>query len=195
MSSVLVTGGSGFVGSHTILQLLAAGHRVRTTVRNSNREADVRAMLKVGGAEPGDRLSFIAADLKNDASWPQAVAGCDYVLHVASPFPLENPQHEDELIVPAREGTLRVLRASRDAGVKRVVMTSSFAAIGYGHANNTVPFNEADWTNLNGDDVAALHQIQGAGRARCLGFHRARRRRSRTLRRQSGRHLRSGIGR
>jgi nucleoside-diphosphate-sugar epimerase len=143
MSSVLVTGGSGFVGSHTILQLLAAGHRVRTTVRNSNREADVRAMLEVGGAEPGDRLSFVTADLESDASWPQAVAGCDYVLHVASPFPLENPQHEDELIVPAREGTLRVLRASRDAGVKRVVVTSSFAAVGYGHANNTVPFNES----------------------------------------------------
>jgi nucleoside-diphosphate-sugar epimerase len=153
MSSVLVTGGSGFVGSHTILQLLAAGHRVRTTVRNSNREADVRAMLEVGGAEPGDRLSFVTADLESDASWPQAVAGCDYVLHVASPFPLENPQHEDELIVPAREGTLRVLRASRDAGVKRVVVTSSFAAVGYGHANNTVPFNEADWTNVNGEDV------------------------------------------
>jgi nucleoside-diphosphate-sugar epimerase len=118
MSSVLVTGGSGFVGSHTILQLLAAGHRVRTTVRNLNREADVLAMLKVGGAEPDDRLSFAAADLESDAGWPQAVAGCDYVLHVASPFPPENPRHEDELIVPAREGTLRVLRASRDAGVR-----------------------------------------------------------------------------
>lgn len=153
MSSVLVTGGSGFVGSHTILQLLAAGHHVRTTLRNLNREADVRAMLKVGGAEPGDRLSCVAADLENDAGWPQAAAGCDYVLHVASPFPLENPQHEDELIVPAREGTLRVLRAARDAGVRRVVVTSSFAAIGYGHANNTVPFNEADWTDVRGDDV------------------------------------------
>jgi nucleoside-diphosphate-sugar epimerase len=153
MSRVLVTGGSGFVGSHTILQLLAAGHQVRTTVRDLKREVDVRAMLEVGGAEPGDRLSFVAADLESDAGWPQAVAGCDFVLHVASPFPLENPQHEDELIVPAREGALRVLRASRDAGVKRVVMTSSFAAIGYGHANNTVPFNEADWTDISGSDV------------------------------------------
>jgi nucleoside-diphosphate-sugar epimerase len=153
MSSVLVTGGSGFVGSHTILQLLAAGHQVRATVRDLSREASVRAMLKVGGAEPGDRLSFVAADLESDAGWPQAVAGCDYVLHVASPFPLENPRHDDELIVPAREGALRVLRAARDAGVKRVVMTSSFAAIGYGHANNTVPFNEADWTDISGNDV------------------------------------------
>src|SRR5271170_1832164 len=121
MSTILVTGGSGFVGSHSILQLLAAGHQVRTTVRSLKREADVRAMLKEGGAEPGDRLSFLAADLESDAGWPEAAAGCGYVLHVASPFPSTIPKHEDELIVPAREGALRVLRASRDAGVKRVV--------------------------------------------------------------------------
>jgi nucleoside-diphosphate-sugar epimerase len=151
MSTVLVTGGSGFIGSHCILQLLAAGHRVRTTVRNLNREGDVRAMLKEGGAEPGDRVSFIAADLESDAGWPQAVAGCEYVLHVASPIPPNLPKHEDDLIVPAREGSLRVLRASRDAGVKRVVLTSSFAAIGYGHPPQTTPFNEANWTDLGGD--------------------------------------------
>src|SRR5208283_152424 len=147
MSTVLVTGGSGFIGSHSILQLLAAGHQVRTTVRSLKREGDVRAMLKEGGAEPGDRLSFVAADLENDAGWPEAVAGCEYVLHVASPFPSVVPKHEDELIIPAREGALRVLRASRNAGVKRVVLTSSFAAIGYGHAPRTTPFTEADWTN------------------------------------------------
>ena len=124
MGTVLVTGGSGFVGSHSILQLLAAGHQVRATVRNLAREADIRAMLKQAGAEPGDRLSFVAADLESDAGWPQAVAGCDYVLHVASPFPSGAPKHEDELIIPAREGTLRVLRAARVAGVKRVVLTS-----------------------------------------------------------------------
>jgi nucleoside-diphosphate-sugar epimerase len=151
MSTVLVTGGSGFIGSHCILQLLAAGHRVRTTVRNLNREGDVRAMLKEGGAEPGDRVSFIAADLESDAGWPQAVAGCEYVLHVASPIPPNLPKHEDDLIVPAREGSLRVLRASRDAGVKRVVLTSSFAAIGYGHPPQTTPFNETNWTDLGGD--------------------------------------------
>jgi nucleoside-diphosphate-sugar epimerase len=153
MSIVLVTGGSGFVGSHSILQLLAAGHQVRTTVRNLKRESDVRAMLKEGGAEPGDQLSCIAADLENDAGWPEAVAGCEYVLHVASPFPQTLPKHEDELIVPAREGALRVLRASRDSGVKRVVLTSSFAAIGYGHKPREAPFNETNWTDPNGDDV------------------------------------------
>jgi nucleoside-diphosphate-sugar epimerase len=112
-----------------------------------NREPDVRAMLKQGGSDPGDRLSFIAADLEQDAGWPAAVAGCDYVLHVASPFPASVPSHENELIVPAREGALRVLRASRDAGVKRVVLTSSFAAVGYGHPPQEKPFDETYWTN------------------------------------------------
>src|SRR5215472_17191004 len=121
MSKVLVTGGSGFIGSHCILQLLAAGHEVRTTVRSSRREADVRAMLAVGGAgDPGERLSFALADLERDEGWAEAVAGCEYVLHVASPFPAGVPKDENELIVPAREGALRVLRAARDAGVKRV---------------------------------------------------------------------------
>jgi nucleoside-diphosphate-sugar epimerase len=155
MSTILVTGGSGFIGSHSILQLLAAGHNVRTTVRNLKREADVRAMLKEGSANPGNRLSFFAADLENDAGWSQAVAGCEYVLHVASPFPPNVPRHEDELIVPAREGALRVLRTARDAGAKRVVLTSSFAAIGYGHAPQNAPFNETNWTDPNDPGVAA----------------------------------------
>jgi len=153
MSIVLVTGGSGFIGSHCILQLLAAGHQVRTTVRSLKREGDVRALLKEGGAEPGGRLSFFAADLEKDAGWPEAVAGCEYVLHVASPLPPGLPKNEDELIVPAREGTLRVLRAARDAGVKRVVQTSSFAAIGYGHSEQKTPFSEATWTDPNASDV------------------------------------------
>lgn len=154
MSKVLVTGGSGFIGSHAIVQLLAAGHQVRTTVRNLKREDDVRAMLRNGGAEPGSRLSFVAADLTDDAGWADAVAGCEYVLHVASPLPPAVPKHEDELIVPARDGALRVLRAARDAGVKRVVLTSSFAAIGYGYKPRSAPFDETSWTHLDGDDVA-----------------------------------------
>jgi len=153
MSTILVTGGSGFIGSHCILQLLTTGHQVRTTLRSLKRENDVRSMLKVGGAGAADRLSFIAADLQQDAGWPEAVAGCDYVLHVASPFPASVPKNEDELIVPARQGTLRVLRAARDAGVKRVVLTSSFAAIGYGQKEQQAPFNETNWTNPNGQDV------------------------------------------
>jgi nucleoside-diphosphate-sugar epimerase len=152
---VLVTGGSGFIGTHCISQLLNAGYRVRTTVRSLKREGDVRAMLKLGGVEAGERLTFAETDLLSDAGWPAAVAGCVYVLHVASPLPPGVPKNEDELIVPAREGTLRVLRAARDAGVRRVVLTSSFAAIGYGHPVQKEPFTEKDWTNPNGDDLSA----------------------------------------
>jgi nucleoside-diphosphate-sugar epimerase len=153
MNTVLVTGGSGFIGSYCILQLLAAGHRVRTTVRSLKREEDVRALLKEGEAGLGDRLSVLAADLEKDAGWPEAVAGCEYVLHVASPFPATLPQHEDELIVPAREGTLRVLRAARGAGVRRVVLTSSFAAIGYGQQPRDTPYDETCWTDPHGQDL------------------------------------------
>ncbi|HEY2556825.1 MAG TPA: aldehyde reductase [Diaminobutyricibacter sp.] len=163
---VLVTGGSGFVGAHCILKLLEAGYRVRTTVRSLDREADVRAMLKVGGAEPGEALSFAAVDLLSDDGWPEAVAGCDYVLHVASPFPVMMPRDEDELIRPAREGALRALRAARDGGVKRVVMTSSFAAIGYGpaHADGS-PFSEEDWTDPTADVSAYVKSKTLAERA------------------------------
>jgi nucleoside-diphosphate-sugar epimerase len=153
MSTVLVTGGSGFIGSHCILQLLAAGHSVRTTLRNLKREGDVRDMLRQGGAEPGERVSFFAADLESEAGWPQAAAGCEFVLHIASPFPQSVPKDANELIVPAREGALRVLRAARDAGVKRVVLTSSFAAIGYGQKPRSTPFDETNWTDSNAADV------------------------------------------
>jgi dihydroflavonol-4-reductase len=165
MSTILVTGGSGFIGSHSILQLLAADHQVRTTVRSLTREGDARAMLREGGAAPGNRLSFIAANLETDAGWREAVAGSEYVLHVASPLPPNVPKHEDELIVPAREGALRVLRASRDAGVKRVVLTSSFAAIGYGHKAQNTPFNESNWTDPAGDVSAYVKSKTLAERA------------------------------
>ena len=151
---VLVTGGSGFVAVHCIVQLLQAGYRVRTTVRSPGREAEVRAMVAAGGAD-ASAFGFAAADLMRDAGWAEAVAGCDFVLHVASPFPLNVPRDEDELIVPAREGALRVLRAARDAGVKRVVLTSSFAAVGYGTAYTGRPYTEKDWTDPAGEGVSA----------------------------------------
>ncbi|MFN5126798.1 MAG: SDR family oxidoreductase, partial [Bradyrhizobium sp.] len=155
MSTVLVTGGSGFIGVHTILQLLAGGHAVRTTVRNPDRSKDVIAMLREGGADTADQVGFATADLLRDDRWHEAAKGCDYVLHVASPLGAHAPEDENELIVPAREGTLRVLRAARDAGVKRVVVTSSFAAIGYGHPPQAAPFDETVWSNLDGPDVQA----------------------------------------
>lgn len=155
MSTVLVTGGSGFIGGHIILQLLAAGHTVRTTVRDLKREPEMRTLLQQGEAELGDRLRFFAADLMRDDGWREAVTGCEFVQHVASPFPAAAPKHEDDLIMPAREGALRVLRAARDAGVKRVVLTSSFAAIGYGHPDQKQPFDETSWTNVNSEGLTA----------------------------------------
>lgn len=151
---VLVTGGSGFIGVRCILQLLNEGYRVRTTVRSLGRESDVRAMLRTGGVDAGDRLSFVAADLLRDQGWAEAVAGCTYVLHVASPFPGGVPKDENELIMPARDGSLRVLKAARDADVRRVVLTSSFAAIGYGQNGRTAPYDEHDWTDPNAEGLA-----------------------------------------
>ena len=148
--TVLVTGGSGFVGAYCVLHLLDAGYRVRTTVRSLAREPEVRRMLATAGSEPGESLSFVAADLTSDNGWREAVAGCDYVLHIASPFPGRQPKDDNDLIVPAREGALRVLRGARDAGVKRLVLTSSFAAIGYGKPPNDSPYTEADWTDPTG---------------------------------------------
>ena len=152
---VLDTGGSGFVAIHCIDQLLRAGYNVRTTVRSLKREPEVREMLKTAGTPRQEAVTFGEADLMKDNGWAEAVAGCRFVLHVASPFPASVPKHEDELILPAREGALRVLRAARDAGVQRVVQTSSFAAVGYGHKPQTAPFDETSWTNVDSPGVTA----------------------------------------
>jgi dihydroflavonol-4-reductase len=165
MDTVLVTGGSGFVGSHVILQLLRAGYDVRTTVRSSNREAGARAMFKSAGVEVNGRLAFFTADLEHDQGWAEAVAGSDFVIHVASPIPAAAPRTEDELIRPARDGALRVLSIARDAGVKRVVMTSSCGAIYYGHPPQAEPFDETSWTNVGGDMSAYVRSKAIAERA------------------------------
>jgi dihydroflavonol-4-reductase len=147
---VLVTGGTGFIAQHCMLALLSRGYRVRTTVRSQAREAEVRANLHVGGAEPGERLSFVTADLGADRGWADAAAGCTYVLHGASPTPSGAQVRDDDWIRPAVEGNLRVLRAARDAGVERVVLTSAFGAIGVGHRPRSRPFDETDWSDLTG---------------------------------------------
>ncbi|WP_236795528.1 aldehyde reductase [Amycolatopsis sp. GM8] len=152
---VLVTGGSGFIAGHCILQLLEQGYLVRATVRSLHREAAVRSVLTEAGMVNGDALSFVAADLTDDAGWADAVADVDFVLHVASPVQPGHVDDPDELIVPAREGTLRVLRAARDAGVTRVVLTSAFHAVGWGHPHDDHVFTEADWTVIDGPGVDA----------------------------------------
>ncbi|WP_371348086.1 NAD-dependent epimerase/dehydratase family protein [Ancylobacter sp. IITR112] len=156
MARVLVTGGSGFIAAHVILALLRAGHEVRATLRDTRREASARAQLEVGGAPVEAPLSFHAADLLEDAGWDAAMAGCDYALHVASPVPGAAAAGDPAaLIRVAREGTLRVLKAARAAGVRRVVVTSSFAAVGYGTPLRAAPYDERDWTEPDAVDVDA----------------------------------------
>jgi nucleoside-diphosphate-sugar epimerase len=153
--TVLVTGGTGFVGVHCVLQLLQKGYRVRTTLRSLNRKEEVLDMLKVGGIQLFDNFAFIEADLTKDDNWHQAVKGCAYVLHVASPIFLKIPKDDHEIIGPAVEGTLRVLKAAQNAGVKRVVLTSSFGAVGYSHKDPGVLITEADWTDPQDKHLSA----------------------------------------
>jgi dihydroflavonol-4-reductase len=146
--TVLVTGGTGFLGGWCVAELVRRGYEVRTTVRNLERADQLRASFAAVGVEADEQLSIVAADLNADEGWEEAAAGCDYVLHVASPFPPAQPKDPDELIVPARDGALRVLRASLDAGVQRVVMTSSVAAVRHGREPSAdTPYSEADWTD------------------------------------------------
>jgi len=149
MAEVLVTGGSGYIGSYCSLALLHAGFSVRTTVRDPAREPQVRAQLLTGGVDPAENLRVVRADLQSDDGWREAVAGCEAVLHVASPTLTQVPKNDDEMIRPAVDGTVRVLRAARDAGVRRVVMTSAIGAIAYGHPPRDTPFTEQDWTNVD----------------------------------------------
>ena len=143
---VLVTGGSGYVAGYCIAQLLNDGWCVRTTVRSLAKTKAVRASID-NIAPKASEIEFVEADLNSDAGWGRAAMGAQYVLHVASPVPVADPKDDDELIRPARDGTLRVLRAARDAGVKRVVMTSSISAIIFGRGVREKPFTEADWTD------------------------------------------------
>lgn len=143
-STILVTGGSGYIGGELIGQLLEAGKTVHTTVRNKAKsEPDLRARWP----DAGERLRVFQADLMSDEGWAEANSGCDAVAHVASPFPLAVPKHKDELVVPAREGTLRALRFAKEAGVSRFVQTSSAAAIAYGQPGKD-HFDHTDWTDI-----------------------------------------------
>jgi nucleoside-diphosphate-sugar epimerase len=144
--TVLVTGGTGFLASWTIIELLQRGFKVRTTVRSLSKEKEVRATIATI-VDPADQLTFFAADLTSDTGWDAAVEGCDYVLHIASPLGGDNPKDPDALIVPARDGTLRVLRASTRAGVKRVVITSSCAAVTPSVQVENYHIDESFWTN------------------------------------------------
>ena len=152
---VLVTGGTGYIAGELIDQLLAAGKMVHTTVRNA---AKGEPRLRARWPQAGERLRIFAADLESDAGWAAACAGCDGAAHVASPFPLSVPRHPDELVVPAREGTLKALRFAHAAGITRFVLTSSSAAIAYGHSPGKTRFDQRDWTVLDNPAVPPYHR-------------------------------------
>lgn len=152
--TVLVTGGSGYIGSWCVIGLLQQGFAVRTTVRSLARETAVRAAIGTV-VDPQDRLSFHAADLVADAGWDAAVQGCDYLLHVASPISIAEPRNPDDLIVPARDGTRRAMGAALRAGVKRVVLTSSVAAASPRAGMRESASDETQWTDLDDPGVNA----------------------------------------
>lgn len=151
--TVLVTGARGFIAKHCIAALLEHGYRVRGTLRNLADEAEVRAAVATR-VDAGDRLTFARAELTSDAGWAEAVRGCSFVLHVASPYPLTQPRDVNDVVRPAREGTLRVLGAARAAGVKRVVVTSSVAAIASARHDKT-RFDESDWSDVKSPAINA----------------------------------------
>lgn len=148
--TILVTGGTGFIGGEVIELLLERGHSVRTTVRSKARS---ETTLRGRWPNAGDRLEIVEAELMDDAGWAEANAGCDAVAHVASPLPVSVPRDENELIVPAREGTLRALRFAHGAGIRHFVQTSSNAAISYGHPKTKTQFDERDWTIVDAPGI------------------------------------------
>ena len=150
METVLVTGGTGFIGLHCLQQLLDKGYKVRTTLRSESRKQEVMEAMKKHSSNC-ENLEFFIADLLNDDGWKEAVEGSKYVLHVASPFFLGEPENEDVFIKPAVEGTLRVLKACADSEVQKVVLTSSFAAVGYGHPREKEVYTEEDWSSVDGE--------------------------------------------
>ncbi len=147
MSKVLVTGATGFIASHTILELVNKGYSVRGTARSASKADQLNTTLSAYAAKPIE-IELVSADLTQDEGWIEAMEGVTYLLHLASPILTVLPKDPNDLIVPARQGALRVLRAAKSAGVKRVVMTSSFAAIGYGWGKKRPPvLDERHWSN------------------------------------------------
>ncbi|RDC59634.1 Dihydrokaempferol 4-reductase [Alteripontixanthobacter maritimus] len=147
---VLVTGGTGYIAGELIAQLLARGWRVNATVRSLGKSERI---MRERFPDAGDSLRLFEAELMSDAGWAEANHGCTHVAHVASPIAAATPKDENDMIVPAREGTLRALRFAKEAGVKRFVQTSSMAAVAYGRSEKSYIVDESDWTDISHPDV------------------------------------------
>jgi dihydroflavonol-4-reductase len=152
MTTVLLTGASGYIGKHITLQLLNQGYEVRASVRSLSKSDEVRSAVLphlLDSSNLDSRLTFVELDLEKDSGWDSALKGIDVLMHTASPFPLSSPKDENDLIRPAVEGTLRALRAAKIAGVNRVILTSSVAAI-YGRElpSGALTYDETMWTDV-----------------------------------------------
>ena len=173
--TILVTGASGFLASHILLQLLNADYTVRGSVRNAAKGDHIRKVLETHGADT-TRLEFVELDLMQDDGWDAAMDGIDYLLHTASPFVTTSPKDADEIIKPALDGTRRALNAALRSNVKRIVLTSSMVAACHGHPKErTAPYGESDWTVPSGKDVTPLHPVQNTGRTRSVENYGGRR--------------------
>ncbi|MFG3163400.1 NAD-dependent epimerase/dehydratase family protein [Streptomyces sp. NPDC048232] len=170
---MLVTGGTGFVGSHSVVRLVREGYRTRVTVREPGQREAVVAALRQAGVDPAGRLEFAVADLAAERGWRNAMEGVGHVLHHASPFPATPPETEEEVVLPARDGALRVISAARDAGVPRVVMTSSYAAVGYTVKPDN-HYSEADWTDPGTEGLPAYHKSKVLAERAAWDYVRAR---------------------
>lgn len=169
-ATVLLTGITGFIAGHIAVKLLQEGYRVRGTLRSRGRADELAALLRDQPGCADGELSFIEADLGDDDGWAAAAQGCDVVIHTASPFPARAPKNADDVVRPAREGTLRVLRAAKAAGVRRAVVTSSAAAVMYG--TGQAPWTEADWTEPDGPRTSAYSKSKTVAERAAWDFAR-----------------------
>ncbi|MBC6113000.1 SDR family oxidoreductase [Pedobacter fastidiosus] len=170
--TILMTGGTGFVGMQIVLQLLQKGYNVKTTVRSMSSKNKVLATLEAAGIKSFEKLDFIEAELTKDDNWAEAMKGCKYVISVASPVFFDIPKDENEAIRPAVEGIVRILKAAKNAGVKRVVMTSSFGAVGFSHTNKNTQTTEADWTDPNLKGLSTYEKSKGLSERAAWDFIR-----------------------